>query len=52
MVYDDSDVEDEDDDVIVFVCEVVIGIVVEVEVWITDVEEVVKICGSLGFVMG
>ena len=44
--------DDEDDDVIVFVCEVVIGIVVEVEVWITDVEEVVEIGGSLGFVMG
>ena len=44
--------EDEDDDVIVFVCEVVIGIVVEVEVWITDVEEVVESGGSLGFVMG
>ena len=44
---------DEDDDgVIVFVCEVVIGIVVEVKVWITDVEEVVESGGSLGFVMG
>ena len=44
--------EDEDDDVIVFLCEVVIGIVVEVEVWITDVEEVVESGCSLGFVMG
>ena len=46
-------VEDEDDDVIVFVCEVVVGIVVKmVGVWIADVEKVVDIGGSLWFVIG